>query len=222
MRAPGKRRLWLYVGLSAAALLVLLLVSLGLALTWRPAWYQPAALDRARLHEDKTALARLQDDISAALNAGREIRVALTEEQVNRWLAARDELWPEALLDAQGVDQPHVSFLDGAARLAVTLRRGAWGSVAGVVCRPELRGEEIRLHFEHTTLGAVPIASGWVDGLLAGVPATAGVRKPGTNTITLPREWTWPNGKRPCRLREFKLSAGRLEFVLEPVGVLAR
>ncbi|MEW6253624.1 MAG: hypothetical protein AB1716_23510, partial [Planctomycetota bacterium] len=40
--------------------------------------------------------------------------------------------------------------------------------------------------------------------------------EPGGGLI-LPRGGVWPNGKRPCRIRELRITPGRVEVAIEPV-----
>lgn len=201
-----------------------LLLGAYLALTFRPAWYQPAAVDRGRLHADKTALAQLQDDISAALNAGRTARIRLDEAQFNRWLTARGELWPELGADPEGIEQPVVRLADGVIQIAALARvRGAEG-VVELAGRVEPTAESIVVQCEHVRVGAVPIPRDWVLGQVSRRLARAANTKLTVTdgALRLANEWVWPNGKRRFRVAEFVVSAGAVEVALEPLGSASR
>lgn len=221
---PRAARRWRRVLLIGAGLVPVLLLGAFLALTFRPAWYQPGAVDRGRLLADKTALAQLQDDISAALNAGRTARFRLDEAQLNRWLTARGELWPELGADPEGIGQPVVRLADGVIQIAALARvRGAEG-VVELAGRVEPAAEGIVIRCEHVHLGAVPIPRDWVLGQVSRRLARAADTKltVADGALRLANEWVWPNGKRRFRVAELVVAAGAVEVALEPLGGAGR
>ncbi|MBP7744930.1 MAG: hypothetical protein KA383_02285 [Phycisphaerae bacterium] len=221
---PRAARRWRLVLLSGACLVPVLLLGAFLALTFRPAWYQPGAVDRGRLLADKTALAQLQDDISAALNAGRTARFRLDEAQLNRWLTARGELWPELGADPEGIGQPVVRLADGVIRVAVLARVRGAEAIVELAGRVEPTAESIVVHCAHVRVGAVPIPRDWVLGQVSRRLARAANTKltVAHGALRLANEWVWPNGKRRFRAAEIVVSAGAVEVALEPLGSAGR
>ena len=195
------------------------LIGLGLAVTCRPGWYTPLAIDHERLHDDKVALATWQDQISTALNEGREIRVRLEQAQLNRWLAARTELWPQAGPAFDAVDQAFVRLDAGEVLLAAVVGRGHWRGVLTVCGGVDVNGDYLVLRCTGARLGLLPLPARTVCNELWKHTPNAARRNVGASPATLvfPNEFVWPNGKRRCRVRELLLNPGVLEVVLEPL-----
>ena len=209
------RRLLLPVAGGAA---VVGLLGLALAGTYRPHWYAPAPVDRARLREDKAALVRLEQQISAALNAGQAVRFELHENQVNRWLTARGEIWPELAADLGPFQQPQVLLRDGRIQLAASTRMGGVEVVAALTCSIDLPDDRLVLRYDAPRLGAIPAPRGWVTDVLARLSAGSGVAVDrGAGAVAADNDWVWPNGKRRCRLRELHIADGVANVVLEPL-----
>ena len=192
---------------------------LGLAATCRPAWYAPAAIDYGRLRDDKAALAALEDEISAALNAGQEIRVQLDEAQLNRWLVGRAEIWPGSITTPAGIEQPQIRLHNGQFRLGVIGSVGQWRAVVSVAGTVAVRDDEVTIQFAAARLGAVPIPCGEICERLGGPLANHDRIRRGADgrSVTFSNDWVWPNGKRRCRLREVSIGEGVVEMVLEPI-----
>ncbi len=214
LRTPGWRVL------VAASVVVVLLATLGLLLagTHRPAWYRPAAVDAARLREDKAALVSLEEEISAALNAGREVHLQLSEDELNRWLAARAEIWPEFTGGLGPFEQPQVLLRGGQIQIAATVRAGGLPVVAALTCSVAVTEDRVTIRCDAPRAGAIPAPRSWVFDLLARLPAgdRVAVDEP-HGTIAVENDWTWPNGKRRCRLRELQIADRVADIVLEPL-----
>ncbi len=193
---------------------------LGLALTHRPGWYRPQGIDRARLHADKLAMADLQEQISAALNQGRPVRFRLEEDQLNRWIAARAEMWPEAAIDLGGLERPQAVLSEKGIRLGATVKRASLEAVITLNCRLELGEEYLTVRYDTPRAGAIPLPRSWLMDLLVELPGVepAALRSLRPGTIRVRNELVWPNGKRRCRLRELTPLPGAIEVVLEPVA----
>jgi hypothetical protein len=219
---PRSRRRWRRAVLVVSLAFAAGAIALGLAATYRPRWYTPPTVDPIQLRDDKASLLALEDQISAALNAGRDVRIRLHADQVNRWLVALDEIYPLPVLPRGGVEQPQVTFDDGVVRLAATVRRGEWGAVLALTGRPELRDDGVLVHYENGSVGALPVPGSWVDGALSHILPPADLQRVRPGAVLVPVEWIWPNGKRRCRVREIHLSPGLAEIVLAPRGVLLR
>lgn len=191
-------------------------VLLGLGATCRPAWYAPPAVDVGRLRDDKAALLDIENRISAALNAGRAVRIEVTAAQVNRWLAAREEFQPFAQLNFGPLERPMVDMHRGALHVAATVPWRGARPVAQFAVRPVLTAEALQLEIVGVRLGTIPIPRTWIAAALDAAGQNGGQRSGAT--LILPRTGTWPNGKCPFRLREVTVGEGALTFVLEPLG----
>lgn len=214
------RRRWFLLLLSP--LLTVVLLSIVGALTCRPAWYEPQAIDYGRMDADKAALVNLMDRIGASLNAGQPIEVELDEAQVNRWLVGRHEF--ESVLgfafELQNMEDPQVLFLpSGAIRLAGTARRAGWGTVVSLDVQPEVvRGDEVALHVVALHGGRMPLPRGPVFGRLREQLVADGATAPPDepHTVTWPNAFEWPNGDRPFRIGSIQVTEHLARIRLEP------
>lgn len=193
-------------------------ILLTLAVSCRPRWYQPVAVDASRLPADKAALAELQDRISAALNAGQAIRVRLTEDQVNRWLAGRGALEPVATVDLGPFQDPAVRFLDGCVRVGGRLEQGVLRGVASVTIRAAVDGGRLSVTYDWPRLGVVPVPAGWFAGLAipTGPDAPEFIQAPRAGMLEVRNRFVWPNGRRRCRVTDIAVRPGVMEIALEP------
>lgn len=222
-----RRGRWRILAGAGGAAVVGLLLAGVLAAAWRPGWYRPAAVDHELLRADKAALFALQDQISAALNAGRPARFELRAEQVNRWLAARAELWPEVGLDLGPLCDPLVRLGPGAVQAAATAGGGGLRAVLSLTWRVQVTPDAIVVEAAAARLGALPIPAGWAAGLwrdlplegVAGGPlaGTARVTALGRSAVRIDNAWVWPNGRRRCRLAELRFSADVVTVQIDPL-----
>lgn len=203
--------------LTTAAATVLLIV-VGCAATCRPDWYEPTAIDYDRLRQDKVDLVQLQDRISAALNASQPIEFTLTEQQVNRWITARGELWPDAGVDLGPLRDPVVQFADGQIRMGATVSAGGFRPVLGMACRAAASAEVVRIALAGTRIGVLPVPLRAFHETLAeslersDLAATV----PESGVIVLRNDFVWPNGERRCRIAAFEVGQAVVRVVIEP------
>lgn len=217
-RSTLRRRLVrvLLIGLLLPAALV---GTLGILATCRPAGYVPRSIDYDRLDDDKRAAFALLDQISAALNAGREIRVTLDEQQLNRWITARAEIWPdETALELPGVERPVVALRSGSIGLTTQLSLPEWRGFVAVWVGAEAQPDSVALSIQALRIGRLPIPR----SLLELIPANARQRHPLLDSLAhegrvrLPNEFVWRNGRRPFRILDLSVENGRLSATLAP------
>lgn len=216
----ARRSRWRIVTLLIGTVFWIVVLGVVAAATCRPAWYAPATIDQERLKSDKREFVHLLDSIGEALNRGVAIDFELDEAQVNRWIAARAELPSDWQFEVQGAAYPQVSFLDGSRiRLAATVGKAGVEVVLSAIVHVELSSEGVLVRLDSVRAGALPAPRGAaldsLQQMLGPIDATA-ERRRGT-TISLPNEWTWPNGKRRFRVRRLELDAGVVRVSLEPV-----
>lgn len=204
---------WLLVGGAAALLLAFGLIG---AITCRPAWYVPASADFSRLQTDQSDLVRLADAIGRSLNAREAIEFTLPADQVNRWLAARRELFPEIVfpeLDRLLV-RPMIRIVpQGVVAAAVVELRG-WPVVMSATLRPNLLEDAIEVELAEARVGRLSAPQVALDQIAAAIRRAQAPPQSsmGGGRIRLPRRLVWPNGK--CRF-----SVARLDFEEDKVTV---
>lgn len=216
---PRRRRIGRVVLIALAILTGLALVLGGLA-SCRPAWYRPASIDHARLQADQADLVRLADAIGGALNAGEAIEFRLPADQINRWLAARRELFPEVVFPELDrlLARPMVTIEDGALLGAALVEAGGWPMVLSAALRPRLLGEHIEVELADVRMGRLSAPQIAVDEVARALrraqspPDTA----MGESRIRLPRRHVWPNGKRRFQVALLELADGAVRVRLEP------
>jgi hypothetical protein len=200
--------------------LSLLLMALVGAATCRPSWYRPLAIDHARLKADKRDFVHLVDAIGVALNSGQTIDFELAEEQVNRWLAARGEVWPASGIEVEGLDYPQVNWLGGnRVRVAATVTGRPIELIVSAIARCELVSGQLVIQLEGARCGVLPVPRGRIlDPIrqwLSGHPDDSVAVSAGA--VSLRNRWVWENGKRPFRLRDLEISDGAARVSLEPL-----
>lgn len=192
----------------------------GAALTCRPAWYQPLSIDYQRLEDDKRAQHRLENIISASLNDSRPVELELEQDQLNRWIAARNELWPGEVPSIEPFSRPQIMLEDGnRVRLAARVEHAGMRVVLSAVFEVELHEDALVVAWDAVRAGALPTPAKLLDQAAhkladrLDLPADAVA----DGRITLPNRGRWPNGQCRFRITDLTITAGRLRVRLEPL-----
>jgi hypothetical protein len=215
---PRRRRLRLVLVLLLLLALALLLY-VAAALTCQPAWYQPHSIDYRRLEDDKRAQHRLENRISAALNDSRPVEFVLDQDQLNRWIAARDELWPGEVPSLAPFSRPQIMLEEGnRLRLAALVEHAGTRVVLSAVFRIDLQGETLVVRWGSVRAGALPTPGALLEDAARKLADRLALpdHAVGDDRITLPSAGRWPNGKRRFRVTGFAIGAGELRVRLEP------
>lgn len=194
-----------------------LFVALALAATHRPAWYRPVAVDHDRLRDDKAALVKVEQDVSRALNAGQPLRFELREEQLNRWIAARGEMWPNLGIDLGKLSDPMIVLRDGAVHVGALATQAGLQGVVTMAWRIGVDGDTVRLTCSSASLGAIPLPRSTIVGNLSPLLRSGLDRVDSSGVaLILANRTIWPNGKRPCRLTAVEIHDGLMTVELQP------
>ena len=157
MSQPRKKRRWALV--LVLVLLVLIpgsLLGVGAALTYRPAWYQPPSIDYNFLEEDKRIQLRLENEISAAVNRDEPATIELDQAQANRWIAAREELWPGEVPSLGPLRQPQLDLLgENRFRVGALVEQAGVEAVVSAAFRVEVRPETVTITCDQVNTGAL-------------------------------------------------------------------
>lgn len=206
--------------LVVGGLAALVVIALPAAALWRPIWYRPPSVDFSRLKQDERDLVALLESVGARLADDAGVVLELDAAQINRWIAARETLWPEAHQPDLGpLRDPYVQiYAADRLRVGATASYGGWSAVISTDWHLELVGEDIRLRCEAVRIGALPVASAAWLGRIAGLAQRALPRLSvgPDGVVAAPVEWEWPNGKRRFRIAELALSPGRVVVGLAP------
>lgn len=167
-----KRSRWLRRLVWSFGTLVVLAAG-GLAAMWwaatsTPDWYQPASIDYTLLEQDKKTIVALTERVSATLHDGKPVELTLDEAQINRWLAGRLELWPDAgSWLPNEVSRPLVQIEeDGRVRVGITLAAGALRTVVAMTLRAEVTPELVFIDPTALHFGVLPTPISWLKSMI--------------------------------------------------------
>ena len=211
----------------AAVLGVVGAVALYLLAQHLPSWYRPQPVPPAQLPRLRSEVTRLIDDISDALATGRTIDLTFTSEQLNAFLAALPELWPDAARNVPPqLHQPLVQLQTARVRLAVLYEGDRAAAVLSATLAVTLTGpdgELLELRIGDPRLGSLPVPAGALTPWLAEQPLRLGQRVGPPHTVAdlftgveIPNRFTWPNGRRSFRIDALDCSPTQLHIRLEP------
>lgn len=234
MQRPWRARLRLI-------LLIVLVSGVGLVCTLIllfqhiPAWYRPTIIAPADLQRVKNDLIGTHQGFTDKLRfATGPFEYRLTEQQINAWLAAREQMWPpsrEWLPSA--LSDPMMTVEDGAIRLAAVYRESGLKTVVSV--RFNITGDANGIYIGLTDVssGSLPVPISWVQGELAKLdprlwPAGrmaygqhSGPPLPALADIfeeaTFSNAWIWDNGHIPFRVVGLTAEPGAVVFIIEPL-----
>ncbi|MBK8915862.1 MAG: hypothetical protein IPM64_14930 [Phycisphaerales bacterium] len=208
--------LYALLALGAATVGVLALIA-----SWRPPTYQPPAIDRARLPDDQRDLVNLLDRIGAALNEGRAITFSLEEAQLNRWLAARDELFIDSRMDLPPeVQGPQIRISErGMFELAAQFDTGFFRPVVRLGIAAKLEGDDVRVSPGSLYVGGLRLMwSGLPPGMIRTGGSTGMNLRVAGNDVLVQNRFTWSNGRRDFRVTQLDFAAGKVTVTFEPVA----
>lgn len=219
MKPLAGRFRWSTVTIGAAGALILALISAIFASILRPSWYLPIAIDYSQLEADKRDLVSWYDRISGALNAGRSIEVQIDQDQLNRWVASREEMWPDLALRIKGAEDPLLRLRTGnRIEFGATVEHNGWKSVVSVRIGVAVEGR-ILARVEQVRVGRLlfPLAVVWplVVSRLNEHPLAA-VELDG-RTLRVFNEWVWENGRVPFRIGDLRVDDRRLQMRFDPI-----
>ena len=107
------------------------------------------------------------NDIGTRLKAGQPFRIALPQEEINRWLAARGEIWP-GLRDAlpKHIVDPVISFQPGRIVMAARYDQSGLSSVLSLAVNLRMEDNRRAIHVQVDSLraGYLPVPLALLNG----------------------------------------------------------
>jgi hypothetical protein len=161
---PGRR--WIRWAAGGCLTLVGLAGLVLVAVASRPGWYQPATVGPEDYPVIRNEIPTFGGAIGTYLERGQPFRITLQDDQVNRWIAARGEIWP-GLSDAlpQEIADPVVSFQPGRIVLGVRYDGSKISSVLSLAVNLEMdaaRGA-VLVKVDRLRAGLLPVPRMLVD-----------------------------------------------------------
>ncbi|HPD29979.1 MAG TPA: hypothetical protein PLL20_08295 [Phycisphaerae bacterium] len=160
---PGRLK-WVRRILCAAGLLILVTgVTLWLMFQHIPSWYRPPAIAPANHQRIRNDWAGSRDSLQQAMLREEPFEFAVTQDQINSWLAIREAIWqlsrewlPSAL------SEPFVRIEKDSLRLAATYRSGSIRTVLSARLEIALRADGIWVRLAGLDAGSLGVPDAWV------------------------------------------------------------
>ncbi|NLX12141.1 MAG: hypothetical protein GXY44_00595 [Phycisphaerales bacterium] len=158
------------VSVGVVALIAMALCAAWLMFQHIPAWYRPISISaQGDLHRVRQDLSGTYDRLDTALMYANEpIEFHLREDQINAWLAARENIepgtkdWLPAMLS-----DPFVHVESNGLRVAATVRREELKTVLSARLTFEARPDALRMRMSEVRTGRLPIPEKWLRAALA-------------------------------------------------------
>lgn len=163
IRARRRWTDWLLAGALGLTGVALLLYG---AATHSPSWYRPAVVAPADYAAIRNELPTFGSAIGTHLKQGQPFRIILTDEEINRWIAAREQIWP-GFKDAlpSGIEDPVIAFQPGRIVAGIRYATDRVTSVLslGLTAEVEASGAAIRIGVGDFRIGLLPVPRALVE-----------------------------------------------------------
>jgi len=204
--------------------LAVLIASLYLAVSYRPAWYEPPAIPPEQYQVLRDEVTTLLSSVGNNLHEGKPFRIILTDKQINRWLAGRRHLWPtlERLVPPDLAD-PAVRFEPGRIILAARYESAALRCLLRIAltARIDEADHTIVLRLEGAKVGIIGVPKRLLKRLLEQsirrIKWLSLLNQLDITELRLPSQMVWPNGQFRFRIRGIRLEPGRMEIAVLPL-----
>jgi len=222
-------RRWLSRCMAVAAILGLVaLLGAWLTVQYMPGWYAPARVAPQNVQETKDNLTAAFTDFSEKVNRDEPFRFALSQEQVNRWLAVREEFGPQAReLFPTWLSDPVIIMRQDRLGLAGTVSHKGFRSVVSLWWRIAPGPERVRVQLTGVRAGGLPIPHKAGIALVGRfLPPADGRRRDDPPSLVerveqllagkqVENRFLWENGKREFRLVSLELTNGALRLTAQ-------
>ncbi len=222
---------------------LVLLGALAICVLWMmvqhiPSWYRPVHVPR---HDDSVDriwndLLRTQEVLALwMVNTDEPFEHTFTQDQINAWLAIREDKWPLARewLPPE-VSDPFLHINEHGFRVAVTYREGQLRTVLNLGLRVEADEHRIHAQVLDVAAGSLSVGAGWFRDELADLdrdrwPAGDTFKyqlgdRPLPKLTDLLTGADFPNGlleswdvKRPFRITRIRCEPGKAVVTFEPL-----
>jgi len=193
-----------------------------------PTWYRPPVVQPDERQSIRNNLVHAEQAFTESLRTGQRFVYHVYQDDVNRWIAMRREIYP--LIDEIAppiLTDPVVLFDDEEITIAGRFPLGPTDVVLSVEIKPEYRDDAIHLKVTSVRCGSFPIprdvggmglskrADLEAEALWPGSPAMSGDFLSG---FQVDAEAWWKNGGVDYRVIGLAVTSGRLDLTIEPIG----
>lgn len=230
-QAPNRKRHFKRAAFALAAMLMLVLLG-GLYLVLRtPGWYRPPTVAVENRQKVRDSLVGAEQAFTEGLRAEQPFTYHIYQDDVNRWISMRREIYP--LIDEfvpTILSDPFVLFEAGSITVAGRYRVSGFSVVVSIEIEPTYEDDAIVLRAVAIRCGSFPIAKDLeklglgrtnsfdAEKLWPGSPPMSGDFLSGFRIHGT--AW-WKNGGVSYEVRGIKVSDGRLDLSVQPLGLRA-
>ena len=224
-----KRRKQRRLILAGALISVGILLSVAFyALAHSPSWYRPPIIEVAARQRVRNNLVNAEQAFTENLRLGRPFVYHIYQDDLNRWLAMRKEIYP--LIDEIApplLQDPFVVFEDARITIAGRYPIAGIDAIVSIDIDPTYRDESIVLRAGSVRCGSVPLPMGLERLRLARVTkARRGELWPGSpemsgdlvNGFRIGVVAWWKNGGVDYRVEDLQVVPGELRLTVRPLG----
>lgn len=217
------------------------LVAVWLALHHKPSWYRPVTLNQTGIQQARRETVNTADFISDRMVEGQPFTVVLTEQSVNKWLAALPHVWPDAR-DAlpPEISDPAVAFRDGRLQIGAHYAAEDWQAIVSLRLSFDVSsgGKELQVVLESAYGGSLPLPNvilrkaitrlskqtqrsekdinGTTDPLSRALKTIQSTNEL-FESVAVRNRFVWFNGERPYRIESVEIEDGELRLRIEPL-----
>lgn len=194
-----------------------------------PAWYQPAYVPAEDEQEARDALGEAFTALSRGMGEGRPFDYVVRQEALNRWLMARERIWPASKRwIPDQIEDPVIVFRQDEVVVAGTWSGPGPRTVVNIRSRLEMIDGAPRVRVMSVRCGSLPVPLAPIKEQLARLERDRADRgrsllPDGTSIVAategapLPRDLPWSQPKGEFRIEALELLPGELRVRLRPV-----
>lgn len=222
-----------------------IVVVAGLGTLWMmfqhiPNWYRPVQVPPEYEQAVKDDFLQTQDNLREQLNTFQHsFEYRFRQDQINAWLAKRDELWEMIYPKSRkwlppDMSDPQVAIDPDGLRFAVTYSRRDIRTVLSAQIWLKADTNGIMIQLVRVAAGALPIPKSQIQQLLTKLdhrdlglgkhvagqgrshsfPSLTGLFE----GIRIPNAWSWQDGHRSFRMTQIRFEPGELVVAFEPLS----
>jgi len=202
--------------------IVLAATTSWLAVARVPSWYRPPHVGAAQYQDVRDDLEVAFNQLNLAMQGDQPFDYVVNEIRLNRWIAAREQIWPGLRQYVpRELQWPVVAFREEGVVVAGVVEIGAVRSVLSVILSVQAEPDRMVVKLARCRLGAVPVPHRMVRRLVEAMsrsapPESAGHPRDLLTGLVLENRFDWPNGARRFRISAVEVRTGHLVATIHP------